>query len=158
MKTSENVNELKYRVAAFYEFLPIHDQGINLIKEELNCFASKQEIKGTILLASEGVNGTVCGYENSISLFLQKLKQLLKISEINVKYSWSHKQAFRRFKARKKKEIVTLGIKNVKPSESERCLDTRNLIHNVCMPSTIILCRNTKNSVPSNPMFFRLQF
>ena len=50
--------------------------------------------------------------------FIEKLKQLLKISDINVKYSWTEKQAFRRFKARKKKEIVTIGLKQINPSKS----------------------------------------
>ena len=64
------------------------------------------------------MNGTVCGTENSINLFFECLKDLLKISEIKVKYSWTEKQAFRRFKARKKKEIVTLGLKYINPSKS----------------------------------------
>ena len=118
MKTSDNVNELNYRVAAFYDFLSINDQKIALIKENLITLASKQDIKGTVLLASEGVNGTVCGKEDSITLFINKLKQLLNISDLNVKYSWSQKQAFRRFKARKKKEIVTLGLKQIDPSKT----------------------------------------
>ncbi len=118
MVTGDNINKLKYKVAAFYNFLPILDQDISLIKENLNNLANSQEIKGTILIASEGVNGTVCGSENGIIVFIERLKQLLKISEINVKYSWTQRQAFRRFKARKKKEIVTLGCEQIDPSKS----------------------------------------
>tara|TARA_Y100001968_G_scaffold328357_1_gene375356 strand:- start:194 stop:1153 length:960 start_codon:yes stop_codon:yes gene_type:complete len=118
MKTGDAINEFKYKVAAFYNFLSIIDQDILLIQEGLKLLARKEDIRGTILIASEGVNGTVCGNEDSITLFIEKLKQLLKISEINVKYSWSQKQAFRRFKARKKKEIVTLGLKKIDPSKT----------------------------------------
>ena len=118
MKKGDNIRKLKYKVAAFYNFLSILDQDILLIKDELTTLAKTQEIKGTILLASEGVNGTVCATEVSIDIFIEKLMQLLKISEINVKYSWTEKQAFRRFKARKKKEIVTLGLKHINPSKS----------------------------------------
>jgi len=118
MKTGDRFKNLKYKVAAFYNFLSITDQDILLIKDELTNLATNQEIKGTILLASEGVNGTVCATENAITLFIERLNQLLKISDINVKYSWTEKQAFRRFKARKKKEIVTIGLEQVKPSES----------------------------------------
>ena len=118
MKTGDRFKHLKYKVAAFYDFLSITDQDILLIKDELTNLATNQEIKGTILLASEGVNGTVCATENAITLFIERLNQLLKISDINVKYSWTEKQAFRRFKARKKKEIVTIGLEQVKPSES----------------------------------------
>ena len=118
MKTEDSLKKFKYKVAAFYNFISIHEQQITLIKEELSKIATDQEIKGTILLASEGVNGTVCGPENGIVHFIQTLEKLLQISDISVKYSWSEKQAFRRFKARKKKEIVTIGLKEVKPSKA----------------------------------------
>ena len=118
MKTEDNVSKLKYKVAAFYNFTSIIDHKILLIKEELTNLAMNQEIKGTILLAPEGVNGTVCGTENAIVQFIQALGKLLELSDINVKYSWSEKQAFRRFKARKKKEIVTIGLKEINPSKS----------------------------------------
>tara|TARA_Y100001968_G_scaffold69357_1_gene60477 strand:+ start:1562 stop:2521 length:960 start_codon:yes stop_codon:yes gene_type:complete len=115
MEIENSLKKIKYKVAAFYNFLSIIDQDVFLIKEELTTLATHQKIKGTILIASEGVNGTVCGTENAITLFIERLKQLLKISEINVKYSWTEKQAFRRFKARKKKEIVTIGLEQIDP-------------------------------------------
>ena len=118
MKTDDIIKKSKYKVATFYDFISIPEQDILLIQDELTNLASIQEIKGTILLASEGVNGTVCATENSISIFIERLKQLLKISDIEVKYSWTEKQAFRRFKARKKKEIVTIGLKHINPSKS----------------------------------------
>ena len=118
MNTRDSIKELKYKVAAFYNFLSIIDQEILMIKEELTKLATNQEIKGTVLIACEGVNGTVCGTENAINLFIERLLQLLKIPDINVKYSWTEKQAFRRFKARKKKEIVTMGLKQINPSKS----------------------------------------
>ena len=118
MKTEDSLNKCKYKVAAFYNFISILDQEILLIKKELTNLATNQEIKGTILLASEGVNGTVCGTENAIVQFIETLEKLLKISYLNVKYSWCEKQAFRRFKARQKKEIVTIGLKQVNPSKS----------------------------------------
>ena len=118
MKTEDSLKKFKYTVAAFYNFSSIIDHEILLIKEQLTNLATNQEIKGTILLANEGVNGTVCGTENAIVQFIETLEKLLKVSEINVKYSWTEKQAFRRFKARKKKEIVTIGIKQVNPSKS----------------------------------------
>ncbi len=118
MKTEDSLKKVKYKVAAFYKFLSVLDKDIILIKEELSELAKNVEIKGTILIASEGCNGTVCGTENAINQFIEILKQLLKISDMNVKYSWSKNQAFRRFKARKKKEIVTIGIKQINPTKS----------------------------------------
>ena len=118
MRREDSTQNRKYKVAAFYKFLSIPGKDILFIKEELSNLATNQEIKGTVLLASEGVNGTVCGTENAIELFIDRLKQLLKISHLNTKYSWTEKQAFRRFKARKKKEIVTIGLKQINPSKS----------------------------------------
>ena len=118
MKKDNSLKKFKYKVAAFYNFISIIDEEILLIKEELTNLATNQKIKGTILLASEGVNGTICGTENSIAQFIETLEKLLKVSDINVKYSWSEKQAFRRFKARKKKEIVTIGLKQINPTKS----------------------------------------
>ena len=118
MKKDNSLKKFKYKVAAFYNFISIIDEEILLIKEELTNLATNQKIKGTILLASEGVNGTICGTENSIAQFIETLEKLLKVSDINVKYSWSEKQAFRRFKARKKKEIVTIGLKEINPTKS----------------------------------------
>ena len=118
MKKDNSLKKFKYKVAAFYNFISIIDEEILLIKEELTNLATNQKIKGTILLASEGVNGTICGTENSIAQFIETLEKLLKVSDINVKYSWSERQAFRRFKARKKKEIVTIGLKEINPTKS----------------------------------------
>ena len=118
MKKDDSLKKFKYKVAAFYNFISIIDEEILLIKEELTNLATNQKIKGTILLASEGVNGTICGTENAIVQFIETLEKLLKLSDINVKYSWSEKQAFRRFKARKKKEIVTIGLRQINPTKS----------------------------------------
>ena len=118
MKKRDSTKKIKYKVAAFYNFFSLLDQEILFIQDELTNIATDEEIKGTILLATEGVNGTVCGTENAIDQFIETLEQLLKVSDINVKYSWSEKQAFRRFKARKKKEIVTIGLKQINPIKS----------------------------------------
>ena len=118
MKAEKTFKKFKYKVASFYNFLSVIEKDIIFIKDELTMLATNQEIKGTILLASEGVNGTICGTEKGITLFIERMKQLLKISDINVKYSWTDKQAFRRFKARKKKEIVTIGLQEINPSKS----------------------------------------
>ena len=79
MKTEDSCEQFKYKVAAFYDFISIIDQEILLIKEELTNIAAIQEIKGTILIASEGVNGTVCGTENAIIQFIETLEKLLKV-------------------------------------------------------------------------------
>ena len=76
MKTEVRLKKFKYKVAAFYNFSSIIDHEILLIKEKLTHLATNQEIKGTILLAYEGVNGTVCGTENAIVQFIERLEKL----------------------------------------------------------------------------------
>ena len=78
MKTEESLKKFKYKVAAFYNFISIIDEEILLIIEEITNLATNQKIKGTILLASEGVNGTICGPENAIVQFIETLEELLK--------------------------------------------------------------------------------
>ena len=144
MKTEDNFEKCKYKVAAFYNFLSILDQDILLIKEQLTALATNHAIKGTILIASEGVNGTVCATESAIALFIERLKQLLNVSELNVKYSWTQKQAFRRFKARKKKEIVTIGLRHIDPSKTVgnyiKASDWNKFLEN---PDTVVI--DTRN-------------
>ncbi len=78
MKKEESLKKVEYQVAAFYKFLSLLDEDIVFIKEELSELAKNREIKGTTLLASEGINGTVCAKKNAITQFIERLKQLLK--------------------------------------------------------------------------------
>ena len=79
MKTEDSLKKFKYKIAAFYNFISLGDEEILLIKEQLTNLATNQEIKGTTLLASEGVNGTVCGNENAIVQFIETLEKLLRL-------------------------------------------------------------------------------
>ena len=58
MKKEESLKKVEYQVAAFYKFLSLLDEDIVFIKEELSELAKNKEIKGTTLIASEGINGT----------------------------------------------------------------------------------------------------
>jgi UPF0176 protein len=79
------------------------------------------EIKGTLLLADEGINGTVAGSENSIHEFLHFLKNDAifegNFKNLSHKESWSDKHPFYRMKVKLKKEIVTLGVPGVSPTK-----------------------------------------
>ena len=86
MKTDGSHKKIKYKVATFYNFLSILDNDILMLKQQLSEFAKNQEIKGTVLLASEGINGTVCGSESSINQFVETIKQLLIVFKIFIQY------------------------------------------------------------------------
>ncbi len=109
----------KYLTTAMYHFVKLpHFQ--NLQKPLLN-FCISRSIKGTLLLADEGINGTLAGPEKFILELLYYLKND-PIFEGNFKNlahkeSWSYKPPFYRMKVKLKKEIVTLGVPGVSPTK-----------------------------------------
>ncbi len=102
---------------AFYHFISLND--IEEIQKKITRFCDEQNIKGTILLASEGINGTLAGKEDAIKDFLEFIKsnQFFNgiFSALEHKESWATKNPFYRMKVRLKKEIVALGVKDVSP-------------------------------------------
>ncbi len=105
------------QVAAFYSFTPLSDEIISSLLCKLNVVSSQKNVKGTVLIASEGINGTVCGPKDSVAELIFNIKKFASIKDLNLKYSWTSGQAFRRFKVRRKPEIVTMGVNGVNPRE-----------------------------------------
>ena len=98
------MNNTEFTIITFYQFKKTHNlEKINNILKNL-CFFNK--IRGTILIAKEGINGTVAGLDNAINLFQNNLKEFgfknLQIKKISNKY-----MPFNRLKIKIKKEIVT---------------------------------------------------
>ena len=102
----------KFTIITFYQFKKI-DNILN-IKNQLVHFCKFNKIKGTIILAEEGINGTIAGLYESIKKFESHLLGL-GFANYNPKYSYSKFMPFFRLKVRNKKEIVTLGSKDVDP-------------------------------------------
>ena len=102
----------KFTIVTFYQFKKIYD--ILIIKNELTHFCKFNKIKGTIILAEEGINGTVAGVSESIKKFESHLLSL-GFTNYTPKYSYSKFMPFFRLKVRNKKEIVTLRTKDVDP-------------------------------------------
>ena len=115
--SSKRPKGFTYQVAAFYSFDEMNDEKISFLSNQFDLFASKYEIMGTIILASEGINGTLCSSEEGVQQIINLLSKVLNNQNLEFKISWTDKQAFRRFKVRKKKEIVTMGIPGVNPLE-----------------------------------------
>ena len=98
-------------VSAFYKFVGFPDYadyraGLLAVCEEVG-------VKGTILLASEGVNGTICGLDEGVDEVLDALRQLPGFSDLKHRRSLASEMAFKRLKVRLKKEIVTIGLPNL---------------------------------------------
>ena len=104
----------KYIISTFYKFLVL--ENYKELKIKFDKSLSKTNIKGTILLANEGVNGTIAGSESDLKKFFLYMDKFSQFKNINPKFSSSNKNPFLRMKVRLKKEIVTIGIPEVSPS------------------------------------------
>ncbi len=102
----------KFTILTFYQFKQIKD--LLIIKSRISDFCKFNKIKGTIIIAEEGINGTIAGTSQSIKNFQLEIKKI-GFENLNPKYSYSKFMPFFRLKVRLKKEIVTLKTKIADP-------------------------------------------
>jgi UPF0176 protein len=108
---------MAYRVAAFYQFAALPD--FRELRGPLRELCASLGLKGSILLAHEGINGTLAGTGEGIAAFVEALQhgKLFggRLDTLEIKYSTAETMPFQRLKVRLKKEIVTLGEAGVDP-------------------------------------------
>ena len=103
-----------FRIAALYRFCRL--EAFVSLREPLIRFCLAHDIKGTLLLAKEGINGTVAGSEMAIAALIARLEEIPGLAGMDVKYSTAPKMPFHRMKVRLKKEIVTMGVGGIDPA------------------------------------------
>ena len=104
-----------YKIAALYRFVTITD--ITALRAEIYAFAENIDgICGTLLLAPEGVNGTIAARADAMDTMIAFLDKKLGITQGELKYSTSEKTPFNRFKVRPKKEIITMRRPDADPN------------------------------------------
>ena len=102
------------KVASFYRFLDL--PGLESFRDDLQALCEQEGVLGTILVAEEGFNGTICGSEASILAVFDWLRQRLGLdAPIEARWTDSSEAPFRRMRVRVKKEIVTLGRPDILP-------------------------------------------
>jgi UPF0176 protein len=106
---------MTYLIATFYKFANISD--LRAKKQQILAWCQAEYIKGTIILAEEGINGTIAGQEKAIASVLDQLRSLPNLTDLEHKESTAQKLPFVRLKIKIKSEIVTLGLPEVKPSQ-----------------------------------------
>ena len=111
---NNNLTLDKYIISTFYKFLIL--ENYRELKIRFDKSLSKTNIKGTMLLANEGINGTIAGSGSDLKKFFLYLDKFSQFKDITPKFSSSNKNPFLRMKVRLKKEIVTIGIPEVSPS------------------------------------------
>ncbi|MDB5626524.1 MAG: uncharacterized protein JWR73_2326 [Tardiphaga sp.] len=108
---------MPFKVAAFYQFAALPDYAD--LRAPLRAFCNDRGIHGTILLAEEGINGTVAGDDAAIDALIAGLRDGAlfgaRLHHLELKYSIASEMPFARMKVRLKREIVTLGDPQVDP-------------------------------------------
>src|ERR1700761_976831 len=109
---------MSFKVAALYQFAALPD--FRELREPLRALCLELGLKGSILLAAEGINGTVAGSDEGIDTLVTELREgpLFggRLDHLELKFSRAEVMPFGRMKVRLKKEIVTLGDPNVDPT------------------------------------------
>jgi len=134
-------DSLPYTVAALYKFSRV--QHPEALRQPLAAFCCTRGIKGTLLLAQEGINGTVAGSAEAIDALLSHLESMSEFSGIAAKLSTADAMPFHRMKVRLKKEIVTMGVPTIDPTHPGTYVapaDWNALIND---PSTVVV--DTRN-------------
>lgn len=102
----------KFSIYSFYRFVNVENK-IN-IKKVFDLYFKNKLVRGTILLADEGINGSIASDKKSLDETVIFIKKQLKIRKINIKKNHVDFLPFNKLKVRLKKEIVTLGINKLK--------------------------------------------
>lgn len=105
---------MTYTIAALYLFIPVADPAE--LKQKFLQELSPLQLCGTLLIAPEGINGTLAGSELAIQKLLICLNNNIGLSQKDVKFSYSAEKPFNRFKIRLKREIVTFNQPHVNPN------------------------------------------
>jgi len=103
-------------VAALYRFTSLDDY--RSLKEPIESVMTRHQVKGSLLLAKEGINGTIASDREGIDAILAFLREDERLRPLEVKESFCEKMPFRRARVRFKKEIVTMGVEGIDPTKS----------------------------------------
>src|SRR5689334_15265954 len=110
---------MTYKVAALYQFVALPD--FREIRDPLHAFCTGLGVRGTLLLAQEGINRTVARTEEGIDALVAELRNAPlfrgRLDNLELKFSTSSEMPFGKMKVRLKKEIVTLGDPEADPTQ-----------------------------------------
>lgn len=106
---------MSYVVAALYKFVSLPDY--KALREPLLEYCRAADVRGTLLLAQEGINGTIAGSREGIDSVLAHLKEDSRLADLEHKESLHVERPFLRMKVKLKREIVTMGVAGVDPNQ-----------------------------------------
>jgi UPF0176 protein len=134
------------KVAALYQFAALPD--FRALREPLRALCARHHLKGSLLLAHEGINGTIAGTTEEIDAFLAELQHgpLFggRLDNLELKFSEATEMPFGRLKVRLKKEIVTLGAAVDPTQRVGTYVDAADWNSLIASPDTLVL--DTRNA------------
>jgi UPF0176 protein len=142
MERSE-VTDFPFLVAALYRFAALPQW--RELRMPLAEFCCGRGIKGTLLLAHEGINGTVAGSPEAIAELVAYLEAIPALAGLDVKYSAAAAMPFHRMKVRLKREIVTMGVEDLDPArDAGTYVDPGDWNALIADPATVVV--DTRNA------------
>jgi UPF0176 protein len=138
---------MPFTVAAFYQFAELPD--FRELREPLRAVCAGLALKGSVLLAHEGINGTLAGGEDAIAGLIRELKAGAlfggRLDNLELKFSDAATMPFQRLKIRLKKEIVTLGDASADPTRQVGIyVDPADWNALIAAPDTLVI--DTRNA------------
>ncbi len=153
----------KFLIYSFYRFVNLKNK--KKVKLELESYILNMELKGTIIVANEGINGSISGNKSDLESTIYYLKKLLHIRKLDIKINEIDFLPFNRIKIRLKKEIVSLGKgkidykykKNnfIDPSKWNSLIEQKNLVLIDLRNDYEIKIGKFKNAINPNTKNFR---
>ena len=108
-----DTHQPQYVVCALYKFVAL--ENFEDLRQPLLDTMVANQVRGTLLLALEGINGTIAGPRAGIDAVLAWLKSDERLSDVSYKESYTDEAPFKRSKVKLKKEIVTMGVEGIDP-------------------------------------------
>jgi len=108
-------------IAALYRFVRLDNH--QLLRQPLLDFLLEHKVRGTLLLAAEGINGTIAGEATAIESVLDFLRQDDRLRDLDCKLSYDDEMPFYRSRVKLKREIVTMGIEDLDPAQGGTYVD-----------------------------------
>ena len=128
-------------IAALYRFVRLDNY--ESLRQPLLDFMLDKQLRGTLLLAAEGINGTIAGNAAAIESLLDYLRQDDRLRELDYKLSFDDEMPFYRSRVKLKREIVTMGVEDIDPAQGGTYVDARHWNALIDDPDVTLIDTNT---------------
>lgn len=129
-------------IASFYKFVSLSD--FESLKEPILVKMHEIGIKGTVILAHEGINGSFAGTREQMDLFYRYMHSDSRFADLNFKETFDENNPFEKAKVKLRKEIVTMGVTNVDPALNQETYLDPTQWHELIQDPEVILI-DTRN-------------